>query len=204
MRPDDFQAITGLCAPIMEKLDRYLACLRHWQRRINLVSSSTLADPWRRHVLDSLQIASEVLSPSKRLVDLGSGAGFPGMVLAITGFSDVHLIESDARKCAFLHQINAETDTHAIVVHNRIDKVKPFRADVVTARALAPLDSLIECAQPFLGSDSICLFLKGSKVEQELTAAQKKWNMRVLRVPSLTDPAGTVLKIERTGRRDNG
>lgn len=204
MRSDDLRALTGLDTLVVEKLDRYIACLRHWQRRINLVSNSTLADPWRRHILDSLQLASQISPASKCIVDLGSGAGFPGMVLAIAGFSVVHLIESDARKCAFLHQVNAETGTRAIVVHKRIEDVRPFQADVVTARALAPLDSLIDCAQPFLGADSVCLFLKGAKVEQELTAAHKKWNMQVLRVPSLTDPAGTVLKIEGIDHRDNG
>lgn len=201
---DDIQTITGFDARVIEKLDCYLACLQHWQSRINLVGNSTLKDPWRRHILDSLQLLTKIARPTDRIVDLGSGAGFPGMALAIAGCSDVHLLESDARKCAFLHQVVAETGARAKVVNKRIEDVEPFTADVVTARALAPLDRLIGYAHPFLESTGYCLFLKGAAVEQELTAAAKTWKMQVQKAPSLTDPAGSILSLKGISRRDNG
>lgn len=140
---------------------------------------------------------------SGKLVDLGSGAGFPGLVLAILTDWRVHLIDSDQRKCAFLRQVALEAGIlDRVTIHaQRFEAVAPFPADVVTARACAPLDDLLGYAAPFLGESGRCVFLKGKGVEEELTGAQAHWTMRLERRESLSDPAGTVLVIDQLQRR---
>ncbi len=184
-------------------LEIYAALLVKWQARINLVGPATLPDLWRRHFLDSAQLLPLLPRPGGTLVDLGSGAGFPGLVLALMTGWKVHLIDSDQRKCAFLRQVALETAILGrVTIHAaRFDAVAPFPADVVTARACAPLDALLGHALPFLGESGRCLFLKGEKVEEELTAAEANWNMQVARRPSLSDPAGAILIIDRLQRR---
>jgi 16S rRNA (guanine527-N7)-methyltransferase len=142
-------------------------------------------------------------SNSGVLVDLGSGAGFPGLVLALMTDWRVHLIDSDQRKCAFLRQVALEAGIlDRVTIHAlRFEAVTPFPADVVTARACAPLDALLGYAIPFLGETGRCLFLKGEKVEEELTAAQAHWTMQVERRKSHSDPAGSVLVIDHLQRR---
>ena len=172
------------------------------------------ADIWRRHVLDSAQLFP-LLPDSSRgklvVVDLGSGAGFPGLVLAIMASgagraAAFHLVESDQRKAAFLAEVARQTGVAAgLRIHaTRIERLVPGAippADVVTARALAPLDKLLGLAAPLLAPDGCCLFLKGAGVEGELTAAAKTWKMRATRHASRSDPSGTVLKIEGLARR---
>jgi 16S rRNA (guanine527-N7)-methyltransferase len=151
----------------LARLERYLELLGKWTQAINLVAKSTLEDPWRRHFLDS--------------------AG------------TTHLIESDRRKAAFLREVARATDTEVTVHDRRIEAVPPFAADVVVARACAPLDRLLAYAAPFLQPAGAvatrCLFLKGRRVDEELTEANKAWRLSVECFPSRTDPAGTVLSI---------
>ena len=137
------------------------------------------------------------------LVDLGSGAGFPGLVLAIMTDWRVHLIDSDQRKCAFLRQVALETGVNdRVAIHaQRFEAVAAYKADVVTARACAPLDPLLGYALPFLGENGRCLLLKGERVEEELTEAESHWTMRVERRPSVTDRAGAILMIDHIQRR---
>ncbi len=172
-----------------------MALLERWQRRINLVGRSTLADPWRRHVLDSAQLVPLIPAEARTIVDLGSGAGFPGLVLAILTGLDTHLIDSDARKGAFLREVIRVTGAPATVVTARIEGVVGLTADVVTARALAPLPRLLDLAAPLLSPRGQCLFLKGRDAAAELTESEKRWIMRVERVPSVSDPSGTVLSL---------
>jgi 16S rRNA (guanine527-N7)-methyltransferase len=140
---------------------------------------------------------------SGTLVDLGSGAGFPGLVLAILTDWAVHLIDSDQRKCAFLRQVALEAKIlDRVTIHaQRFEALKPFPADIVTARACAPLDDLLGYAAPFIGESGRCLFLKGKGVEEELTAAERHWKMRVERRPSLSEPAASILAIDQLQRR---
>jgi 16S rRNA (guanine527-N7)-methyltransferase len=183
----------------MERLQAYAELLVKWQPRINLVGPDTVPELWRRHFFDSAQLMP-LVGAVRRVVDLGSGAGFPGLVLAVMGASDVHLIESDARKCAFLREA-ARVAATAVTVHNRrIEQVAPLAADLVTARALAPLPRLLEWAAPHLGEGGRCLFLKGKGSEDELTAAAKDWNIAVERVPSLSDPSGVILHLREVYR----
>jgi 16S rRNA (guanine527-N7)-methyltransferase len=194
----------------MARLETYGALLIKWQAAINLVGRDTLPDLWRRHMLDSAQLAewiptAKVDRSPITMIDLGSGAGFPGLVLAMMGADqgrrwDVHLAESDARKCAFLATVARETGTDVKIHTARIEKLVPFAADIVTARALAPLDELLGYAEPFLGPQSECLFLKGATAADELTLARKSWNMAVERQPSRSGPAGSTLRIREISR----
>jgi len=184
----------------LDRLNTYLALLAQWQRVINLVGPATLADPWRRHVLDSGQLWRFWPAGARRLVDLGSGGGLPGLVLAILGAPDAHLIESDRRKASFLREA-ARACGVAVTVHAaRIEEVPPLAADVVTARALAPLAALLRLASPHVHACTTCLFLKGRTAEAELTHARETWKMRAVEEPSLSDPDGRVLIISEIGR----
>ena len=190
----------------MERLGAYAALLKKWNPTINLVSRDSLIDLWRRHFLDSAQL--DTLIPGDRpltLLDLGSGAGFPGLVLAILARErqnplTVHLVESDARKVAFLATVLRETGTSAQLHHGRIEQLTPFQADLVTTRALAPVATLLEYAYRFLHNRSICLFPKGAGVEDELTAATKHWKMAIDRLPSRSGPTGIVLRLRNISR----
>jgi 16S rRNA (guanine527-N7)-methyltransferase len=198
MRPlsrEVFGEQLGVSRETLERLTVYLDLLRRWQPAINLVGVATLADPWRRHVLDSAQLAAHVPAGAADLVDLGSGAGFPGMVLALLGARGVHLIEVDRRKAQFLREVARLTGAPATIHGERIEQMQGWPAAVVTARALAPLPRLLDLAARFLVSDSVALFLKGKSVKRELTDARASWHMVSETFTSLSEPTGTVLKL---------
>lgn len=201
LNPRAFQEISGVPGDTLERLQQYVDLLTTWQRRINLVSASSLADVWRRHVLDSAQLHPFLPASAGVVLDMGSGAGFPGMVLAILGGHQVHLVESDARKCAFLGEVDRITRAGAMIHRCRIEDMPPLAADVVTARALAPLDRLLGYAEPFLKKNANCLFLKGKKAEEELTESQKRWTMTLTRTESVSHSSGTILKLGDIRRR---
>ncbi len=204
MSPEDFRKATGVSRETLKRLDAYAALLVKWQARINLVGPDTIVDLWRRHFLDSAQVFPILPQTIHRLVDMGCGAGFPGLVLAVMGAPDVHLIESDSRKCAFLREVARVTGA-AITIHNkRIEAVASLGADVVTARALAPLDKLFGWAEHHLLPGGHAIFLKGRGVDDELTLAGKEWNITSERIPSLSDPSGIILhcKEVRRGRAE--
>ena len=187
----------------MLRLETYAALLDRWTRAINLVSQASLSDLWRRHMLDSAQLLPLLpTGPAARrrvIVDLGSGAGFPGMVLAVLGAGEVHLVESDRRKAVFLREVARETRSDARIHDQPIEDMPPIAADVVTARACAPLRKLLKYAHeipgPAPGMHPCCLFLKGKRVDEELTEARKQWTMRLDTFPSRSDPSGTILRI---------
>lgn len=192
----EFADLAGVSRETAARLEAYLELLRRWQARINLVSEASLADAWRRHVLDSAQLASLIGYPNGRLYDIGSGAGFPGLVLAIMGFTDVHLVESDQRKSVFLREVARITGTKIEIHAVRVEKLSPKDADFVTARGCAALSKLLDLATPLLKASGVCFFLKGQSVEAELTAARKAWTMRIQRFPSKSDPMGVILRLE--------
>lgn len=200
MTPAEFQTKSGVSRETVERLTRYADLLVKWQAKINLVGPDTIPDRWSRHFLDSAQLFPLIPVHAKRVVDLGSGAGFPGLVLAMMGAPDVHLVESDSRKCAFLREAARITGTPVTIHNKRIEQVAGLAADVVTARALAPLDKLLDWALPHLAPGGECLFLKGRGADDELTATAKEWNIALSRIPSLTDPAGLVLQLREVSR----
>lgn len=180
----------------LEKFQIYNKLLHKWQRAINLVSRQSLEDSGRRHFLDSAQLFPLVPGHARSLLDIGSGAGFPGMVLAIMGVSNVELVESDQRKCLFLREVSRETSTAVTITNARIEKLTPKTFDVVTSRACASLDVLLSYAKPYLGPSTVCLFPKGQTVEEELTTAQKRWNMRYTLIDSVSDSAARIVRLE--------
>jgi len=182
---------------ILARLKTYVGMLEDWNARHNLVSAASLADVWNRHIWDSAQLLSHIPEAAKTLADLGSGAGFPGLVLAelLRGKVRVTLFESTAKKCQFLEAARDRLGLDIIVRNERMEAAPPQTFDVVTARACAPLDKLLRYAQHFAGSKSVCLFLKGQNVGLELTEAHKHWKMSLQQHPSLTDPSGSILEI---------
>jgi 16S rRNA (guanine527-N7)-methyltransferase len=194
-----------------DRLTRFVALLCESQQRMNLVASSTIPQVWTRHVADSLQLLS--LAPeARRWADLGSGAGFPGVVIAcaladVPGAqpgAHVDLVESIGKKAAFLSEAVAATGVPATVHHARIEAVTPQLAghvDIVTARALAPLSTLLTVINPFMEKGAKALLHKGQDVDAELTEAAKYWNIDYDAVPSQTDPRGRILVVRRLKRR---
>ncbi len=197
---EGFAARLDVSRETLDRLTVYLELLGRWQRAINLVGPATLADPWRRHILDSAQLLSHLPERASPLVDLGSGGGFPGMVLALLGVPGVALIEADGRKAEFLRQVARATGTRVAVHAERIERLTAWPAAVVTARALAPLPRLLPLAEPFLAADGVCLFLKGPSLTRELIDAGKSWHMVPEMFPSVSSSSGIVLKLRGVGR----
>jgi 16S rRNA (guanine527-N7)-methyltransferase len=202
-------ALTPVSRETEARLDRLAALLQDWQQRMNLVASSTLPRLWTRHIADSLQLLP--LAPAARTwVDLGSGAGFPGLVVAIAlagrPGAVVHLVESHNRKAAFLRAAAEETGAPAEVHAQRIeDFVRAWRerADVVTARALAPLPRLLDYAAPLIGKGAQGLFLKGQDVAAELTESANYWRLKAESVPSVTEPRARIVRVTNLQRIDS-
>ncbi|TAN58682.1 MAG: 16S rRNA (guanine(527)-N(7))-methyltransferase RsmG [Rhodospirillales bacterium] len=207
MSADAFAACEHVSRETMQRLEYFVAELRRWQEKINLVSPKSLEDVWRRHILDSAQL--HPLIPAGSIVlDLGSGAGFPGLVLSILGGLQVHLVESDQRKVAFMREAARLTGAEVQIHCQRIESLTPFPINFITSRALSSLDHLLELSEPFFSSEVYGLFLKGKSWQEELTAAEKKWMMRSESIPSRSDPEGVILKIsevrrERSERSDS-
>jgi 16S rRNA (guanine527-N7)-methyltransferase len=199
--------LTPVSRETESRLDCYLDLLRTWQAKTNLVSPSTLPSLWTRHVSDSLQLLT--LAPSARSwIDLGSGGGFPGVVLACalaeTPGAMVHLVERNAKKAAFLREALRVTGAPGLVhlddIGDIVDRIaEPI--DCVTARAVAPLHQLIGFAEPMVRRGARALFLKGQDVEAELTAATKCWNITPRLHPSVTGGQGWIVELDRIERR---
>lgn len=181
-------------------IETYVVLLKKWQRRINLVAASSLDDVWRRHVLDSAQLLRHRQRLALPWYDLGSGAGFPGLVLALLGLGEVRLVESDQRKAAFLAEAIRLTGAPATVLNRRLETLEPANAATITARALAPLPRLLGLAAPLLTSETELWLWKGQDVEVELTEAAKYWKMTIERYDSISDPTGTVLRLREVCR----
>ncbi len=187
--------IEGVSRETRERLTAYVDLLLRWQRTINLISPRDIDQVWTRHIADSLQLAPLIPPGTARAIDLGSGAGLPGLVLAIATGLRFDLVESDQRKAAFLREAARITGAAATVHATRIEAAMIAPAPLVTARALAPLTVLLGWAVNFLAPDGICLFPKGRGAEDELTDAAAQWQMQVQRTPSRTDPSATILRI---------
>ncbi|GAB2177737.1 16S rRNA (guanine(527)-N(7))-methyltransferase RsmG [Dongia sp. agr-C8] len=187
----------------MAALETYAGLLRKWQKAINLVSGATLDDVWNRHFLDSAQLLPLLPEGDGHITDLGSGAGFPGLVLALLSGRAANLVESDQRKAAFLGEVARATGCAGRVqIHAaRVEALKPWVSPIITARALADLTQLLDWASPFLSTASVCIFPKGAKAEEELTAALRVWKMTVERVRSVTDPTGLILRLSHLEKR---
>lgn len=203
MTPEDFAGLVAVPPGTVDRLTVYIELLRRWQRRINLVGPSTLVDPWRRHILDSAQLVPLLPSGMLDVVDLGSGAGFPGLVLAIICPVRVVLVDADARKCAFIAEAARVTGADVRIANQRIESLDREIADVVTARACAPLPKLLSLSWPILRRNGTCLFLKGRSARAELTDAEKSWHITASFVQSQSDPSGEIIHMHEFGPRDD-
>ena len=195
MTPDQVGELLKVSRETIDKFQLYLTLLEKWQRRINLVSNSTLANAWQRHILDSGQLAGYYPPQTRKILDVGSGAGFPGLVLSIMQDARVHLVESDHKKTVFLQTVIRELDLSAIVHNERIESLSPVAADVITARAFAPLGKAVGLLAPHMQADTVLLLLKGRNVEEELTEMPDYPIMSADTYPSLSDPDGVVLQL---------
>lgn len=184
------------------KLEQYIMLLFEANKSINLIARKATTDIWTRHVLDSAQLFYFIPTTAESLVDLGSGAGFPGMVLGIMGAKRVNLIESVKKKANFLEKVVKSLGLANVFVQaKRIEEIQE-KFDVVTARALKPLPQLLTLAFPLTHEKSVCLFLKGKRADEELTEAYKYWTFECEKIPSISDSTGVILKISSLLPRD--
>ncbi len=206
--PEDFAEAFKVPRETIHRLERYAELLAHWQKSTNLVAPSSLPSLWSRHFADSAQIRD--LAPDARLwLDLGSGAGFPGLVVSIlqTGRPDfrMHLVESNDKKCAFLAEVARATaapvDIHATRIEQLGESAHSLRPEVVSARALAPLPRLFELASPLFGPHTRGLFLKGREAETEIEAARADWDFDSRLHPSLTAAGSHIVEVTALRRR---
>ena len=195
MTPDQVGELLNVSRETIEKFQAYLILLEKWQRRINLVSNSTLVEAWQRHILDSGQLVTYYPPQTRQILDVGSGAGFPGLVLSIFGAGQVHLVEGVGKKCAFMKQVIQKTGIDAIVHNERIEQMDAFPVDLLTSRACAELEKLLDLTSPFMKADTECLFLKGVKSEQEIERATKKWAFELKKYTSKSEESGMILKL---------
>lgn len=208
MTPAQFQHATHCSAAALARLVAYAGLIEKWQKAINLVAPKTLPELWSRHFLDSAQLLEHAPPGVTRWLDLGSGGGFPGLVIAALSDAHVHLVESDQRKSAFLREAARAMNVQATVHVKRIEAVDPAQLheamggapQVISARALAPLHELIGLARPLGGPDTVYLFPKGRTAEDELTEARRYWTIPDAdRLPSRTDPGASILRLKGLG-----
>ena len=192
--------LTNVSRETLERLEIIVAELDQWRSKINLIGPSEFDQVWRRHVWDSWQLFDHV--PEGPIVDLGSGSGFPALVLA-AGFaskeSHMTLIESVGKKCAFLRAAIDSAELNARVIQGRVEAVNPVEAHCVTARAFAPLPKLLDYAEPWLEKGAYGVFPKGRRWQEELTSAQESWRFAHEAIPSKTGD-GAILKISEVSR----
>lgn len=201
---DDFARLTGASDSAMADMELYRALLAEASEHMNLVGPSALAEFWPRHAWDSAQLLP-LLDGATTVADIGAGAGFPGVVLAVLlkGRADarVHLVESVAKRCRFLQSVVDALELPALVHHGRAEALAPPpRVQVVTARACAPLPRLLDFAAPFLQAGARGLFLKGRSAESEYAEALKVWRLKGKLVASRSDPSGRIVVIEEAAR----
>jgi 16S rRNA (guanine527-N7)-methyltransferase len=210
--PDAFQRLFGVSRETIRRLELYETLLQRWQKAVNLVAPASLGDVWHRHFADSAQLSQLVPPGPAALVDLGSGGGFPGLVLAIMlaerSAVRVSLVESDSRKVAFLREVARQAgvavDILAARIESRETQTKIGPVDVVTGRALAPLSRLLGWAHPFFAAGTVGLFLKGRGVLREIEEAGAVWRFEVELVSSLTETAGRIAVIRHLAAKTEG
>jgi 16S rRNA (guanine527-N7)-methyltransferase len=187
------------------QIETYVELLLTWQTKINLIGPSTIEDVWRRHILDSLQLLPLMQNKTEAIADLGSGAGIPGLILALGGNLRADLYESNGKKVAFLReairQTNANAQVHQIRLETLEDHLPERIPQYVTARALAPLERLLFWAEPLLKRGAVGLFHKGQDVDSEVNEATKFWKIgAIIRHASMTDSDGTILEVKEITR----
>ncbi len=196
---EDFLTYKNVSRETFLRLQNYVTLLQKWQKKINLVSGATVSDIWIRHIIDSTQIY-DFIQESGSVADIGSGAGFPGLVLAILGIQTT-LVESDARKAAFLREAARVTQANATVLNQRVEAVSFTPFTTITARALSTISGILDLLSPTIGSNHKLLLLKGKTYREELAQARKRWNFECTVTPSVTDAAGVIIHLQHCTAR---
>lgn len=194
------QAVPALTPDQRARLTAYAELIARWSPRINLIAPGDLARLWERHIADAMQLVPLIPPGTRSIADLGSGAGLPGLVLAILTGLPTHLVERDRRKAAFLREAVRATAVPATIHAADAATLAPLNADLVTARALAPLPDLLPLVARHLAPGGAALLPKGATADAELTAAAPLWTMHIERFPSRTDPAATILRLTEVAR----
>ena len=213
--PQKFASLFNVSRETMERLELYVELLRTWQKAVNLIAPSTLDEVWHRHVGDSAQIVdilreSDSAKKSGIWLDMGSGAGFPGLVAAIMLSQDFdyqfHLVESNGRKCAFLSDVVRHLNLSVEIRNERVedyaDSMQGKQVSIVSARALTSLDRLLALSEPFLSAETVAYFFKGREVASEIELAEQDWVFAQRQLPSCTSTDGCILEIKNLVRRD--
>lgn len=199
----EYKAATGASDDAVQRIEAFRSLLLDWNERMNLVGPTVADQFWLRHAYDSAQLLSYATAGRQIWADLGAGAGFPGIVLAIMlrehAGAHVHLIESMHKRCDFLASAARKLDVPASVHHARAESLE-LRVDFVTARACAPVVRLVGYALPYISRGAIGLFLKGKEIERELAAARAEWRLQADLLPSQSDPSGRILRVTRLAR----
>ncbi len=216
MSPAEFARFFDVSRETVDRLEAYAGLLKRWQKTINLVAPNTLDDVWHRHFADSAQLFPLIPENARHLMDLGSGAGFPGLVLAILGAEKragpvgsgglrVSLIESDTRKAAFLRDVARQIGIAVDIMSSRIESITNSAnvapADVFTSRALAPLPRLFELVEPLFAPQAVALFLKGRAVADEVEAARGAWEFDLALKQSVTEADARIAVIRHLKRK---
>ncbi len=171
----------------------HLENLEKWQKKTNLVSRETIPDAWHRHILDSYQLTLIISDKTKKIIDIGSGAGFPGMILAYCGYSNVHLVESNKKKILFLKEIARINHAQVKIHHQKIQDFKSPNTDIIISRALSSLKNLFELSEPFTQKTTSCIFLKGQNYNQEINEANIDWSFDYHTAPSITSSQSHII-----------
>ena len=179
----------------------YIDRLQDYNSHTNIVGKSTLVNPWSSHVLDCIQILPFIKNKKLSILDMGTGAGLPGIVLYISGCNNVTLIDSNGKKINFLKLIKKKMNLNINIILGRLEKLNNLKFDVITSRALASLDKLLSYSQKFMKKSTVLIFLKGKTVNEELIEAQKKWTFLFQQHKSISDFRGSVLIIKNLKKK---
>jgi 16S rRNA (guanine527-N7)-methyltransferase len=194
--PEEFQKETGISRDVLQKFQRYAEMLEEWNEKASLVGPVTLPQIWHRHFLDSAQTIPLLPKQAKTIADIGSGAGFPGLVLAAMGVENITLFERNTRKASFLQAVSKELGLNVEIMNLTTEEYPGESFDVITARAVADLSDLLYVTRKLRKPSSVLLFLKGKNLDAEIREAQKDWEIPDLRrIASVTDPQAAILRI---------
>lgn len=179
------------------KINNYLEMLKEYNLHTNLVGRSTLKNPWKSHILDSLQLLNFVISKKLSILDMGSGAGLPGIPLSILGFHNVTLVDSNGKKTKFLNKVKENLGLKINIIQGRVENLPDLSFDIITSRALSNLDTLLTYSQQLVKKNTLLVFLKGKTVNDEIIFAQKNWIIDYKKFQSISDDRGSVLIIKK-------
>ena len=185
-----------------KKLEDYIEALKDYNAHTNLVGRSTLINPWKEHILDSLQILPFIKDKKLSILDMGTGAGLPGLALNILGCENVSLVDSNGKKIFFLKQVKKKLNLNVRIFLKRIERLENLKYDILTSRALANLEKLLSYSQKFIKKNTVLIFLKGKAVNDELTDARKNWKFTLEKKQSISDQRGTILIIKDLRKND--